>query len=164
MPYVIDGNNVAYALGDAGLDTGRQRLVGLLLPLADSGQKVTIVFDGPRPPPGLAQQIAQEPIEVLYSQHRTADAIILEIIAANSAPRRLIVVSSDRELQQAARRRQCVVIRSSNFVDLLIEANAPVAPAKRGEPREKFAGLSHDEVLDWLKEFHIDESECDEHP
>ena len=87
-PYLIDGNNLIFALADAGREVGRVGLCKLLSELLDEGT-VTTVFDGPPPPGPMARQIEITGVTVHYSSGRPADEVIIEHIQANSAPRRL---------------------------------------------------------------------------
>ena len=152
MPYLIDGNNLIYALADAGRQVGRSGLCNLLMPLLTGGT-VTTVFDGPPPPGQMVRQIEQTGITVKYSSDRPADEVIIEHIQANSAPRRLTVVSTDREIRQAARRRRCQSVTSQDFA-ILLEKLAQ-APTQRSpsEPPEKTDGLGGKHVDGWMKEF-----------
>lgn len=150
MPYLIDGNNLMHAVG---ADVGRTGLCKLLGPLVEAGQRVCVVFDGSSPPPGMAQQIDDTSIEAYYSGKRTADEVICERIAADSAPRRLVVVSSDRQIRAAAHRRRCVRLTSAEFaasLERLVEARHR---RHQTEPVEKRLGLSEEQLEEWLREF-----------
>ena len=117
------------------------------------------MFDGPPPTGPRAEQIADERIEVRYAADRTADEVIVEAIAADTGPRDLAVVSTDREIRRAAGRRRCRVVRSEDFADELIDAmNAPPRPEPT-EPPEKRHGLSPEETDAWLEELNIDTSD-----
>ena len=152
MPYLIDGNNLIYALADAGRQVGRAGLCNLLAPLLARGP-VTVVFDGPSPPESMARQIEQTGVTVQYSSDRPADEVIIEHIRANSAPRRLAVVSTDREIRTSARRRRCQSVTSQDFA-ILLERLAQ-RPPRQGpsEPPEKTEGLGGRHVDEWMKEF-----------
>jgi uncharacterized protein len=152
LPYLIDGNNLIYALADAGRNVGRIGLCQLLGPLLEEWT-VTIIFDGPPPPEPMARQIEQTGITVEYSPGRPADEVVIEHIGANSAPRRLTVVSTDREIRQAARHRRCKSVTSQDFAILLDKLAQ--RPPRRGasEPAEKTDGLCGKHVDEWMKEF-----------
>ncbi|MFB3890527.1 MAG: NYN domain-containing protein [Phycisphaerae bacterium] len=157
MPLLIDGNNLMFALRKAGVDAGRATVCNLLANLAGGGQRVCVVFDG-RPASGpLAEQIDEPSVEVVYSGGRVADDLLIERIKADTAPRRLVVVSTDHQVRQAARHRRCQSIRSEDFVGPLLEASQPRPPKKQGEPSEKFRGLSEEEASQWLREFDLDD-------
>jgi uncharacterized protein len=164
MPYLVDGNNLFFAFRKAGEDMGRGSLAQRLGQLADiTGQRVAVVFDGPAPHGALAQQVGDERIEVVFSGTRTADAVMCERIEADSAPRRLVVVSTDHEIRRAARRRRCQGIRSEDFVEMLgtmIERSR--RPRKKGEPPQKQQGLTSQQAREWLKELNLDEDSQEE--
>ena len=155
MPFLIDGNNLIFAMADVGRDVGRGGLCKMLSVLVDSGRQVTVVFDGPPPRKPLAKQIAAGGVETIYSGTIKADILICEEIAANTAPRRLSVVSTDREIRSAARKRRCKGIRSEDFARVLVQLQTP-PPSEPPEPPEKRKGLTKGQVAHWLKEFGID--------
>ncbi len=159
MPYLIDGNNLAYALASAGRDFGRLTLCELLACLDKTPARICVVFDGPAPPAQLARQIEQTGVVIRYSGSRKADDIIVELIAENSAPRRLVVVSTDREIRQAARRRRCVGVTSEDFaseLSAIVERNTRRSQRSHDEPKEKHRGLSAKQSKYWLDQFKID--------
>lgn len=157
MPYLIDGNNLQYALLEAGMETGRVGLCKLLALLKEkSGQKVTVIFDGPAPGGGLGRQMLMTGIDISFSAGRTADEVIFDIIKQSSASRLLTVVSSDREIRTEARKRRCKIQTSDKFACLLEKiSNSPIIqnPDKYREPKEKFQGPDKNETEKWLKEF-----------
>ncbi len=94
------------------LDHLQRRLPG------DLAAQTTIVFDaksrliGDRPP------LSRFRGEVLFaSDHDEADDLIEQLIRDHSAPKRLTVVTADRRIQQAARRRRAQVISSEEWLD-----------------------------------------------
>ena len=115
------------------------------------------MFDGPAPTPERARQIGGPHVEVSYGGGRTADDRLIEILETDSAARRLLVVSSDREIRRAARRRRARAIDSDSFWASVQQdlARPPAAPAR--EPREKERGLDENAGADWLREFGLDE-------
>ena len=64
----------------------------------------------------------------------------------------LTVVSDDHRIQQAARRRRCVVSGCGDFLQALEWRRKP-PPAAPGEPPAKPAGVSREETQHWLDEF-----------
>ncbi len=155
MPILIDGNNLIYAMADVGYDVGRGSLCAMLSILVEKGQQVTVVFDGAEPDKPLARQIAAGGVETIYSGKIKADILICEKIAANTAPRRLTVVSTDREIRQAARKRRCKGMRSDDFARALAGMQK-TQPAPSTEPQEKRLGLAEGQSAKWLKEFGLD--------
>ena len=81
----------------------------------------------------------------------------MEILKADSAPRRLLVVSSDRAVVRAAKRRRARPIRSDAFWaglkrDLARQPHQPLEPPEKGD------GLDSQATEYWLREFGMDES------
>jgi hypothetical protein len=156
VPFLIDGNNLMYALRNAGLNVGRGGLCRLLERFAPRRQRVVVVFDGPPPrnqptePPGGGR------IEVHYSGPENADQVIAEHIAADTAPRRLTVVSTDREIRKAARRRRCQTQSSEDFAAALTRAMTRPRKRRLAEPPEKRHGLTAEQTEAWLRELQLD--------
>ncbi|HMN97297.1 MAG TPA: NYN domain-containing protein [Phycisphaerales bacterium] len=63
---------------------------------------------------------------------READECIGRMIDASTHPRRLTVVSSDRQVQRMARRRRCTTVASETFLALLAEDHHAAARASTG--------------------------------
>lgn len=156
MPVLIDGNNLLFAAIDSDPDRpiGRSKLCQVLGEWARRRvEQVEIVFDGPAPPAGLASQIGDPDVSVRFSGKGVkADAVIIDIINQHSAPRRLLVVSSDREIAHAARRRKAVPVRADEFWTRVQEGvarderrRAPLRPKRDPAPDLR--------QVDWLREF-----------
>jgi len=157
MPVLIDGNNLLHAAQE---DTperppGRSTLCDLLGLWAErTGESVRVIFDGPAPTAARAQQIGHAAIEVAFSGAGVkADDVLIGLLDADSAPRRLRVVSSDREIIRAARRRQARPARSGEFWMELRRALERPPPAPRTLPKAKHQGLAPGETDDWLRAF-----------
>ena len=157
MHLVIDCYNLLHETMPpnlAGLD--EDRLCRLLASSWGRRARVTVVCDG-RPKPFALRSPVPE-VQLLYSGRRkSADDVILQIVETESAPRRVTVVSSDRQIQKAARRRRCKVHDSAQFIRLL--ARQPPAPS--GSDRGS-GGAGRPEALDeqeverWMREFGLD--------
>ena len=173
MSFLIDGNNLMHALRDVGLEVGRGglcRLMGRFAGEGGSGSKrtgpgkVRVIFDGTPPYGPLAEQIEDERIDVKYAVGQTADDVIIECIAADSAPRRLTVVSTDREIRTAARRRKCKTTTSEDFAKTLVrmlERSRQVSAGQSAEPPEKLVGLTPEQTRAWLRELNVEEENFD---
>jgi predicted RNA-binding protein with PIN domain len=162
MHYLIDGYNLLYAMGvlrgkagPMGLEKARLRLLGLLRGAfgAAEAARVTVVFDAAGAAPGATEVQDYQGIQVRFAvRYEEADDLIEYLIGHNSAPRRLSVVSDDRRIQQAARRRRCLVVACDSFLRWLDRhrrdrrARLPQAGAKPGK-------LSAAETQRWLDEF-----------
>jgi len=158
VPFLIDGNNLIHALRQAGIEVGRVGLRRLLGRLSSDGEKVQIVFDGPPPAELPGGQGDDRGLEVAYSAPRSADELIVEHIADNTAPRRLTVVTSDREILRAARRRRCRLATSQDFIEFLLRALLRGAKPRPVEPPEKRKGLTAEQARRWLRELGLDEA------
>jgi predicted RNA-binding protein with PIN domain len=158
--YVIDGYNLLYALGiSAGcsgpdaLEQSRRRLLALLADgFGDECPAATIVFDAAGAPPLARGREEYRGLAVRYAvRHDEADDLIEFLIQHSSTPRQLTVISDDRRLQQAARRRDCTAQGCNEFVAWL--ARRQRERQRQATPPEKCEGLSAEETQRWLDEF-----------
>jgi predicted RNA-binding protein with PIN domain len=162
MPVVIDGYNLLHAArGVEGCSQlGRGQLCEMVAAWSRrTGESALLVFDGAQPSEALASQLHGEGVDVLYSgAGQSADQVIDEHIRASSAPRRLTVVSTDRAIRRAARRRRCRHATSADFLELMVRVlSKPRRP--QVEPPEKRTGTPPEEVDDWLRRFGFDPEE-----
>ncbi|MGH3098931.1 MAG: NYN domain-containing protein, partial [Streptosporangiales bacterium] len=108
VPYahlIVDGYNVTKTgWPELTLETQRSRLLAGLARLAAQGLgEVTCVFDG-SDVRGRVPAATARGVRVLFSRPGvTADDLIAELVAAEPPGRRLVVVSSDREVADRAR-------------------------------------------------------------
>lgn len=156
MPVLIDGNNLlhAAAAADPERPAGRYTLCQTLRRWAQRyKQRVQIIFDGPSPPPEFIEQLGDgDVLYIRFSGSTTADAVILEALQHDSAARRLLVVSSDHEIQRAAKRRRATPVRAADFWDR-VRRELEQPPRQSDEPEEKRSGLASEAGDDWLREF-----------
>ena len=145
-----------YALIETGREGTRQGVCAAVAALVAGGERVRIVFDGPPPGP-LDEALPDITIEIIYSGKRKADDLIKNFIVADTAPRRLVVVSSDKEIRRAGRRRRCKVLTSLEFAHLLSKWSNQKPSDSPKEPLQKTQGLSEAERQRWLREFHLDD-------
>lgn len=158
MPVLIDGNNLMYAaraIEDHDWEIGRATVCARLAQWSRRRRdRVCIIFDG-RPPRGTGGASGGPRAEELLVRFSgagvSADSVLIEQIQRDSAPRRLIVVSTDREVSRAAKRRRARSMRSEDFWrHLLRDLERP-----RGgptEPPEKRRGLTAEQVNEWARE------------
>ncbi|HEX5596354.1 MAG TPA: NYN domain-containing protein [Micromonosporaceae bacterium] len=102
---IVDGYNVTKrGFGELSLEQQRKRLItGLAGLAAQTGDEVTVVFDGAERMLGLPPQ--PRGVRVLFSRKgETADELIRRLVRAEPAGRPLVVVSSDREVADGVRR------------------------------------------------------------
>ncbi|MEM1165675.1 MAG: NYN domain-containing protein [Planctomycetota bacterium] len=112
-----------------------------------------LVCDGSLPP-GPEPDRPPESHQVLYAGPGVeADLFIERLIARDSAPGRLLVVSTDRRIRSAARRRRAKAITSEAFVEQVL-ADASAREVEAGKPQfAKEVPLSRAAVEFWLLEF-----------
>ncbi len=125
MATLIDGYNLLHATGILGRNVGpgtleraRNALLGFLVAALPESERAgtTVVFDAQNGPPGLPRELHQQGIRILYAVgYADADGLLKELIRADSSPRRLVVVSSDHQIQRAARRRRATTIDSDRW-------------------------------------------------
>lgn len=158
MPLLIDTYNVLHTTGVlppemAGIDVGG--LIRLISSSRYGRQLVTLVCDGTGPMPssgGLPRRIAVR----FAGPGREADDLILELIEAASDRRRITVVTSDRAVATAARKRRCRTITSQTFLGQLL-ADAQTRPKP---PDDRPTGrLDKKRVDQWIEQFGLDETE-----
>ena len=160
MSLLIDGYNVLHVVGILGRGVGpgsleRSRLA-LLNFLAESLAeeelaRTAVVFDAHDAPAGLPRTMRHRGLTVHFaSRYEDADALIEELIRADSAPRRLTVVSSDHRIQRAARPRARAVNSDVWYAEMLRlrqwRQDRGTGPARPAVP------LLGEEVNAWLRQ------------
>jgi hypothetical protein len=161
MLYLIDGYNLLFAMGvllpgrtgPHVLEKARVRLLDLLhKAYGDRSPGVTVVFDAKHAPAGAPEALEHQGIQVVFAVHEAeADDLIEQLIRRASAPQQLTVISNDHRVQQAARRRHCVVQGCGDFLDWLGGARRPrpAPPCEEAKPER----LSAEDTQRWLREF-----------
>ncbi len=90
---------------------------------------VTVVFDSAVRLPDMPNYTVQNGIHIHYATgHRDADELIIEMLQRHSAPKSLMIVSSDHQIQRAAQRRRARFCDSDRWYEDTIESN-------RGNPQ-----------------------------
>jgi predicted RNA-binding protein with PIN domain len=115
--WLVDGMNVIGSRPD-GWWRNRQKAVATFVDVLDSwaratGEPVTVVFDGERPP-----QLSDEDrvVDVVFvGRGRTADDEIARRVAADPDPESLLVVTSDGELVQRVTAHGARVLGAGTF-------------------------------------------------
>jgi predicted RNA-binding protein with PIN domain len=113
--------------GPGYLERARAALLNVLAESLDEEQRrrTTVVFDAKSGPPDVADSTTHRGITVRFAAgHASADELIEQLIKSDSAPRRLTVVSGDRRIQQAAKRRKAKAIDSDTWWDELLQSRA----------------------------------------
>lgn len=133
---IIDGYNLMHSVGYAreryglgGLERSRHRLLRFLANRLDLDERrrTTVVFDARQIPfEGVREQKVEEMTILFNDAGSDADTLIEELIREHSAPKQLEVISGDRRLQKAIRRRKGIAIESEDFARLLRERESIV--------------------------------------
>ncbi|MCE5267123.1 MAG: NYN domain-containing protein [Planctomycetaceae bacterium] len=163
MPILIDGYNLLHATGIAGhgsgpggLERSRLALLNFLAHSLDPADvpHTTVVFDAHDAPAGLPKTVQHRGITVRFAiGYETADALIEELIRAASAPRRLVVVSGDREVQRAATRRRAKAVDSEAWFMELLRARQHRRDAEAETPARPAVPLLQEDVEYWVRQF-----------
>ena len=161
MALLIDGYNVlhcTHVLPDRWSEVG---VVGLCRLIDRAGPRggARVVCDGAPPAAaslgacegGLRQSIGAVKLIFAGGGH-DADPLIESMIEEEAAPRQLMVVSNDRRLQVAARRRGAGIVSSEEFLRRLAGALRPRSGRADAKP------TSEPEVDAWMQRFGFDEN------
>jgi len=153
--FIIDGHNLLHTIfkleGDSGAisDVGLCRILGRYFNL--TGEKGEMIFDGTGPADKSGFDNMSN-LEVFFAGLGTdADTVIEDKIIANTAPKRLTIVSSDRRLRTAAHKRKATSMKSDVFWNDVQKQLSRKRPEK--EPTEKRQGLNEGETEQWLEFF-----------
>lgn len=157
---IIDGNNLLWALheafGEREITTELELCRVLSRYFALTGDPGQVIFDGAGPTDTSDFETISNPEIFFAGFHCDADSVIEEKIKANTSPRRLTVVSSDRRLRKAAAERKATALKSERFWEQVRQELARKTH-ERTEPEEKREGLSASETDKWLEAFGLDE-------
>ena len=156
--YIIDGHNLLHTIikvdetAESITDIGLCRIISHYLRI--TGQKGELIYDGTGPRDKDSFDNISH-LEVSFAGIGTdADTVIEDKIKANTAPRRLRIVSSDRRLRKAARARKASAIKSEEF---WLSVNKQLSKKRpQREPGGKRHGLSESETKQWLDYFGIE--------
>lgn len=156
---IIDGHNLLWAVHK--LDPESEPIDDLWLCklldryLRQSDLKGHIVFDGTGPPDKSGFEVIQR-LDIFYAGMSTdADAVIEDKIYSDSDPRNLTVVSSDRRIRDAARRKKATSLKCDVFwKDVMRHLKQRHKPV---EPDYKRRGMTEGEANQWMRFFGFDE-------
>ena len=149
MPYLIDGHNLIPKLG-LRLDSpdDEMELIAILQEFSRlSRHAVEVYFDGAPTGQSGTQKFGVVTAHFVRLGTTADSAIKTRLKQMGRAARNWVVVSSDHEVQNAARAAASNVTSSEKFSSLLKESN-PSESTSRGENK-----MSSDELEDWLKLF-----------
>ena len=163
MIYLIDGHNLIGKLPDIQLSDpdDEQKLVKRLNDwcLIDGRRKIKVFFDAGEFG-GLGDMLSRPAVRVQFSRvGQTADTVIVQYLQSIKNPQEFTLVTSDREIIYAARKRRVGYILSEEFAVLLAEELEPDIKAETEpmEPEEQGAesdvDVTDEEVQTWLRAF-----------
>ena len=153
--HIIDGHNLLHAICKTVGGTETISEVGLCRALSRffelTGEKGEVVFDGAGPPDKAGFDTIGN-LEVSFAGYGSdTDTVIEDKIKANTAPKRLTIVSSDRRLRKAARARKAASVKSDVFWNNIQKQLS--RKRRTREPPAKRQGLSEGETKQWLEFF-----------
>jgi len=160
MPFLIDGYNLLRAIQKKDEEfaplTDVQLCQKLGLYLTRTAETGEIVFDGAGPRDKSPFDNIPN-LEIIFAGMSVeADTIMEEKIQTNSAPKRLVVISNDRRVHAAGRKRKTELIKCELFWAQVEKELS----RKRGpkEPHQKRRGqLSKGETDRWMQLFDLDD-------
>lgn len=129
---LIDGYNLMHAVGPVGGRRGKSQLsqnrAEFLRRLnkklnADLHADTVVVFDGANDSGPIPSASTAGVVVHFAGLKADADSEIERLLASHSAPKQVLVVSSDHRLHKAARRRRAFAIDSDVFWDLLEDSD-----------------------------------------
>lgn len=153
MPYLIDGHNLIPKIPGIDLDDidDEEQLIKLLQQFTrNTRKKVELYFD--QAPPGHPQRKSLGRLSVIFvRQGRTADdAIRKRLKSLQKKAKNWIVVSSDHEVQAAARGAQARVLSAAQFSHQLTSSPGS---GEGAPPPQKPQKVDQEELAYWLKQF-----------
>ena len=163
MKILIDGYNLIFECGLHGRRINAESLARarelMLIRIRDAFSpseqaQIVVVFDAKKLP--LSNQQEQEcsgAVKVLYSiEFEDADEMIESLIAGHSAPKQLLIVSSDHRLQRAAQKRRAQFIDTGDWFDQITHRSQGPANCEAEQADSKTeAGLLSDSELEQFK-------------
>lgn len=153
MPFIIDGHNLIPKIPGFSLKAldDEQELVDLLQEYCRLIRKqAEIYFDNSPPGQPHARNFGIVTARYIHESSTADEAIKRKLIRLGGAARNWTVVSSDRQVQAAARSAHARLIPSEEFAQMI--TNRLDKGERRTEEKENNP-LSEDEVEDWLNLF-----------
>ncbi len=155
MPYIIDGNNLIGSSPGISLDDpdSRKKVLDMVRKFQENRKSsIIIVFDG-EPAHGSHWQALSDKFTVVYPKFgRTADDEIKRILNSYTYFKDVVMVTSDRELKNYAKKKGARIINSTEFHFELKRFQR--AHGMTEDIRKRInTKLSDSEVEHWLKIF-----------
>jgi predicted RNA-binding protein with PIN domain len=143
VPVVVDGYNLLYARGEEPDAESRAELVRDLVAWARvKKRRVVLVFDGWKGGGREARSEAHGPVTVWYTRAgERADAFIVRWVGEHPEA---VVVTSDRAVQQGARRRGAAILEADRFAARLEGGPSP-------DPEESAGARARGSRAAWLR-------------
>ncbi len=155
MPYIIDGNNLIGCSPDISLEdsNSRSEIIGIVKKFQKKkNSKVIVVFDG-EPDTFSNEENPTEKIVIRYPPiGDSADDEIKRILEGYTYFRDVVLVTSDRELKDVAKKKGARVV---NSIEFYYELKRVYRATGRIELKQKRIDteLSEGEVDQWMKIF-----------
>jgi uncharacterized protein len=157
--FIIDGTNLLWATRDwpegPQVATEEQLCQILNQYFADIHQQCEIVFDGTRPADrnAFGGIFHLEIIHAGYDQE--ADDVIKGKVEADTAPKRLTIVSTDHEVRDAATGRKASVLRCEEFWEQVL-THIRKKPKKKEPPQKRGGPITDSETDQWMDLFGLE--------
>ncbi|MEN8153107.1 MAG: NYN domain-containing protein [Acidobacteriota bacterium] len=155
MPYIIDGNNLIGSSPDISLDDAesRKKIVGLVKKFQlKKNNKVVVVFDG-EPDEFTGGNDSSDKLVIIYPKFgSSADDEIKKILNSYNYFRDVVLVTSDRELKDIARKKGARIVNSIEFYYELKRAYRASGKVEMKQKRIN-TKLSEGEIDQWMKIF-----------
>lgn len=155
MPYLIDGNNLIGTSPDLSLNDplARQILIKRLLTFQrQTAKSLILVFDGD--PGNFPQEFEPVPGKFRVKFPRfgmSADEVIEELIEKTDNPQGYILVTSDRNLRNFAKRHRVKSIKCEEFLKMIKKVLKELR--KKQEWKKPDVKLTPQEIEIWMKIF-----------
>jgi predicted RNA-binding protein with PIN domain len=153
MPYLIDGHNLIGRIPGLNLDDldDEKKLIEILMEFClQSGKDAEVVFDHSATGHARASVHGRVTARFVRSGETADQAIARRLKNLGNAAANWTVVSSDRQVQNSARRARARVVDSADFSRELLAGERP-------EGMREDLNISEDEVDEWLDLFGAEE-------
>ena len=156
MPYIIDGHNLIPKIPGLDLSSAddEMQLVELVQEFCRVRRKrAEIYFDNAPPGQPRARHYGQVLAHFVRTGQTADDAIRARLLRLGAEARNWAIVSSDQQVQLAARAARAQTINSEEFARLLIDA---LCEGESPPNLDTKSALGADEVQEWLDLFSSD--------
>jgi predicted RNA-binding protein with PIN domain len=156
--FIIDGTNLLWAVRDyeEGPRVASEEQLCRVLDgyFAETHQQCQMVFDGTGPLDRKAFEGIRH-LDIIHAGHdQEADSVIEGKVRADSAPKRLTIVSTDHQVRDSATSRKAAVLRCEEFWEQVL--NHIRKRPKKKEPPQKRKGLTEGETDQWMDLFGLE--------